>query len=157
MKESCNKPRQHIKKQRHYFADKCPYSQIYGFSASHVWMWGLDHKESWTPKNWCFWDVVWEKTLESPLDCKEIKPVNSKRNQSWVFTRTDAEVLIHWPSVAKGQLISKDPGAGKNWQNKEKRVAEDEMVGWHHWLNGHVFQQALGDCEGQGSLECCSP
>ena len=108
-----------IKKQRHYFANKSPSSQSYGFSSSHAWMWELDHKESWVPKNWCFWTVVWEKTLESPLDCKEIKPVNLKGNQSWIFIgRTDAktEAPILWPPDAKNWLIRKDPDAGKDWR-----------------------------------------
>ena len=109
---------QHINKQSHYFANKCPYSQSYGFSSSHVLMWELDYKESWAPKNWMFWTVVLEKTLESPLDCKEIKPVYPKGNQPWIFIRrTDAEteVPIVWPLDAKSQLIRKDPAAGKDW------------------------------------------
>ena len=131
------------------------------FFSSHVWMWELDHKEGWTPKNWCFWAVVWEKTLEGPLDCKEIKPVNPKGNQSWVFigrTDAEAEVLILWPwraMDAKSQLIIKEPGARKVWGQEKKW--EDEMVGWHHWLRGHEFEQALGDGEEQGSLGCCCP
>ena len=110
-KKSYDQPRQHIIKQRHYFADKCPSSQSYGFSSSHVWMWELDHKESWALKNWCFCTVVLEKTLENPLDCKEIQPVNSKGNQSWIFigrTDAEAEALIHWPPEANKQLIGKD-------------------------------------------------
>ena len=106
-------------------------------------MWELGHKEGWVPKIWCFWIVVLEKTLESPLDCKEIKPVNSKGDQSWRFTeRTDAEaeVPILWPPGAKNQLIRKDPHAGKYWRQKEKGMKEDEMAGWHHWLNGHEFE-----------------
>ena len=121
-----SKPRQHIKKQRHYFVDKGPLSQSYG----HIRMWELDHKESWLPKNWCFWTVALEKTLESPLDCKEIKPVNPQGNQSWIFTgRTDAEaeVLILWLPDAKSWLIRKDPNAGKDWR-QEKSMTEDEMV-----------------------------
>ena len=112
------------------------------------------------PKNWCFQVVVLEKTLESPLDCKEIKPVNPKGNQSWIFTgRTDAkaEALTLWPPDVKSQLTGKDPDAGKDWGKEEKGVTEDEMVGWHHWLNGHEFEQTQGDSEGQGSLVCCSP
>ena len=123
-------------------------------------MWELDYKESWVPKNWCFWTVVLEKTLESPLDCKEIKPVISKGNQSWIFIgRIDdeAETPICWPPDVKNWLFWKDPDAGKDWGQEEKRTTEDEMVGWHHWLNGHEFEQALGAGNGQGSLACCSP
>ena len=120
-------------------------------------MWELDCEESWGPKNWCFWTVVLEKTLESLLDCKEIKLVNLKRNQPWIFTgRTDAEAPILWPPDLKSLLIGKDPDAGKDWRQEEKGVTEDEMVGWHHWLNGHEFEQTLGDTEGQGNLLCCS-
>ena len=121
-------------------------------------MWELDYKVSWALKNWCFWTVVLEKTLESPLDCKEIQPVHPKGNQSWVFTgRTDeAESPILWPPDVKNWLIGKDPGAGKDWRREEKGTTEDEMAGWHHQLNGHVFEQALGVGEGQGSLACCS-
>ena len=132
-----------IKKQRHYFADKGPYSQSYGFSSSHVWMWELDHKEGWAPKNWCFWTVVLEKRLESPLDCKEIKPVHPKGNQSWIFTgRTDAEAEapILWPPDAKNWLIGKDPDAGKDWRQEKRWTTEDELVGWHHQLDGHEFE-----------------
>ena len=121
-------------------------------------MWELDHKESWAPKNWCFWTVVLEKTLESPLDCKEIKPVHPKGNQSWiVIGRTDAEAPILWPPDVKTWLIRKDPDAGKDWRQEEKGMTEDEMVGWLHWLNEHKFEQAPGDGEEQGSLACCSP
>ena len=150
-------PRQRIKKQRHYFAKKGPSSQSYGFSSSHGWMWELDYKESWEPKNWCFWTVVLEKTLESPLDCKEIQPVHPRGNQSWLFIgRTDAEVEtpILWPPDAKNWLAGKDPGAGKDRRQEEKGTTEDEMVGWHHWLDEH--EQALGVGDGQGSLLCCS-
>ena len=159
-KKSYNKPRQHIEEQRHYFANKGPSSQGYDFSSSHVWMWELDHKEGWVPKNWCFWTVVLEKTLESPLDCKEIQPVSPKGNQPWIFIeRTDAEGEgpILWPADAKNQLIRKDPDAGKVWRQAEKGMTEDEMVGWHHQLNGHEFEQSLGDSEEQGSLACHSP
>ena len=161
-KKSYDKPRQCIKKQRHYFADKGPSSQIYGFSSSHVWMWELDHEVGWMPKNWCFWTVVLTleslETLESPLDGKEIKPVNPKRNQSWIFfgrADDEAEAPILWPSEAKNWLIRKDPDTGKDWR-QEKGTTEDEIVGWHHQLNGHEFEQALGDGEGQGSLACYS-
>ena len=126
---------------KHYFPDKGPPSQSYGFSSSHVWMWELDYKESWAPKKWCFWTVVLEKTLESPLDYKEIQPVHPKGNQSWIFIgRTDAETPIIWPPDSKSRLIWKDPDAGKGWGWEEKGTAEDEMVGWHHWLDGHEFE-----------------
>ena len=151
---------ENILKQRHYFADKCPYSQSCGFSSSHIWMWELDHKENWIPKNWCFWTVVLENTFESPSDCKEIKPVNPKGNQCWVFTgRTDAEAEgpILWPPDAKNWLIRKDSDAGKDWGQEEKGTKEDEMVRWNHWLDGHEFEQAPGFGDGQASLECCSP
>ena len=111
-------------------------------TCGHVWMWELDYKESWVPKNQCFWTVMLEKTLESPLDCEEIQPGHPKGDQSWVFTgRTDvdAETAILWPSDAKSWLIWKDPDSGRVWGQKEKRMTEDEMVGWHHWLNGHGF------------------
>ena len=136
-----------ILKNRHYFANKGLSSQSYGFSRSHVWMWELDYKESWVPKNWCFGTVVLEKTLESPLDCKEMQPVCSKGNQSWIFIgRTDieAETPILWPPDAKNWLIGKGPDAGKEWRWEEKGMTEDEMVGWHHQLDGHEFEQALG-------------
>ena len=148
-----------IKKQRHHFADKSPSSQSYHFSSSHVWMWELDHKKGWALKNWCFWTVILEKTFESPLDCKEIQPVHPKGNQSWRFIgRTDAEVEtpILWPPDSKNWLIGKDQ-AGKDWRREEKGMTEDEMVGWHHPLNGHKFEQTPGDGDGQGSLVCCSP
>ena len=140
-KNSCVKPRQCFKKQRHHFAGKSPYSQTYGFSSSHVWMWELDHKEGWELDNWCFWTVVLEKTLESPLDCKEIKPVNPKGNQSWIYIgRTDdeAEAPILWSPVSNSWFIGKDPMLGKT---EDKRRTEDETVGWHHWLNGHEFEE----------------
>ena len=157
-KKSYDQPREHIKKQRHYFANKDPSSQSVGFSSSHVWMWELDYKESWVLKNWCFCSVVLEKTLESPLDCKEIQPVHPKGNQPWMFIgRTDAEAPILWLLDAKSQLIRKDPDAGKDWGQEEKGATENEMVGCHHWLNGHEFEQTLWDGEGQGSLACCSP
>ena len=142
--KSYDQPRQHIKKQRHYFANKVLSSQSYGFSSSHVWMWELGHKESWAPKNWCFWTVVLEKTLESPLDCKEIKLVNPKGNQSWIFIgKTDAESPILWPTNVKNWLTGKDPDAGKDWRQEEKGMTVDKMVGWHQWLNGHEFEQVL--------------
>ena len=141
-KKNYRQPRHHIKNQRHCFADKGLSSQSYGLSSSHVWMWELDHKESWAWKNWCFWTVVLEKTLESPLDCKEIKEDNHKVNQSWIFmgrTEAEAEAPIHWPPDAKNWLIRKDPDAGKDWGQEEKGMTEDEMVGWHHRLDGHEF------------------
>ena len=132
-KKSYDQPRQHIKKQRHYFANKGPSSQRYGFSTSHVWMWELDYKESWAPKNWCFWTVVLEKTLESPLDWKEIKPVHPKGNQSWVFigrTDAEAETPILWPPAAKNWLIGKDPDAG--WERLKAGEGDDR--GWDGWM-----------------------
>ena len=138
--------------------DKGLSSQSYGFSSDYVWMWELDHKEGWAPKNWCFWTVGLDKILESPLDCKETKPVNPKENQSWIFTgRTDAETEtpMLWPPDAKNWLLRKDSNSGKDWRQEEKGVTEGEMVGWHQWLNGHEFEQTLGDGEGQGSLACC--
>ena len=152
-KNSYDKPRQCIKKQRHHFADKILYRQSYGFCSSHVQMWVLDYKEGWAPKNWSFWTVVLEKTLESPLDYK-IKPVNPKGNQPWIFigrTDVEAEAPILWPPDMKSRLIGKDPNARKDWV-QEKEMTEDEMVGWHHLLNGHEFEQTVGDGEGQG---CC--
>ena len=134
--------------------------QSYVFSSGHVWMWELDYKESWALKNWCFWIVVLEKTLEIPLDCKEIQPVHPKGNWSWIFierTNAEAETPVLWPPHAKNWLIGKDPDAGRDWGQEEKGTTEDEMVGWHHWLNGHEFEQALGIGDGQGSLACCSP
>ena len=119
---SLDYPRQHIRKQRHYFSDKDLYSQSYGFSSSHIEMWELDHKECLSPKNWCFWIVVLEKGLESPLDCKEIKPVNPKGDQSWIFIgRTEAEAPVLWPADAKSRLIGKDPDAGKDWRQEWMR------------------------------------
>ena len=143
------------KKQRHHFANKDLSSQSYGFSSGHVWLWELDRKESWALKNWCFWTVVLQKTLESPLDCKEIHPVHLKENQSWVFigrTDAEAEAPILWPPDAKNWLIGKDPDAGQDWRQEEKGTTEDEMVGWRHWLNGHELGQALRVHDGQGSL-----
>ena len=134
-----------------------PYSQRSGFSSSHVQMWELGHKEGWAPKNWCFQIVLLEKTLESPLDSK-IKPVNPKGNQPWIFTgRTDAqaEAPILWPSDVKNWLIWKDPDAGKDWRQEEKGMTEDEMVGWHHQLNGHEFEQ-LWERVKHREVVCCS-
>ena len=142
-KKSYGQPRQHIKNQRHCFTNKGPSSQSYGFSSSHVLMWEWDYNESWAPKNCCFWTVVLQKTLASPLDCKEIQPVHPKGDQSWVFIgRTDAgaEAPIIWPPHAKSWLIGKDPDAGRDWEQEEKGTTEDEMAGWHHRLNGHEFE-----------------
>ena len=150
----------YIKKQRPCFVDKDPSSQSYGFSSGHIWMWELDYKESWAPKNWCFWTVVLEKTLESPLDCKEIQPVNPKRNQPWIFigrTDAEAETPILWSPDVKNWLIWKDLDAGKDWRWEEKGMTEDEMVGWHHQLNEHEFASTPGGGNGQGGLTCCSP
>ena len=132
-KESYDQLRQHIKKQRHYFANKGSSSKGYCFSSSHVWMWELDYKESWALKNWCFWTVVLEKILESPLDCKEIQPVHPKGNQSWIFigrTNAEAEAPIHWLPDVRNWLIWKDPDAGKDWGRRRR--------GWQRmrWLDG---------------------
>ena len=132
-KKSYDQPRQHIKKQRHYFANKGPASQSYGFSSSHVWMWELDYKENWALKNWCLWTVVLEKTLESPLDCKEIKPAYPRRNQYWIFVGgTDAEAPILWPPDGKKWLTGKDPDAGKD--GRRERRGQQRM----RWLNGNT-------------------
>ena len=121
-------------------------------------MWELDNKECWAPKNWCFWTVVLEKTLASPLDCKAIQPVHPKGDQSWVFTgrtNVEAENPILWPPHVKSWLIGKDPDSGRDWGQEEKGTTEDEMAGWHHWLNGHDFGWTLGVGDGQGGLVCC--
>ena len=136
---------------------KVPYSQSYSSSSSHVQMLELDHKDGWALKKWCF-PMVLEKMLESPLDCKEIQPVNLKGNKHWIFigrTDAEAEAPILWPSDAKNWLIGKDPDAGKDWRWEEKGKTEDEMVGWHHWLDGREFEWAPGVGDGQGSLACC--
>ena len=159
LKKIIDKLRQHIKKQRTHFADKGSYSQSCGFSSSEVWMWELDCKEGWGLKNWYFWTVMLGKPLESPLGTKEIKQINPKGNQLWIFIgRTDGEVeaLILRPPGGKSWLIGKDSEAGTDWEQEKKGVTDGEMVGWHHWLNGHKFEQTLGDNEGQGSLMCCS-
>ena len=144
LKDACSleeQSRQHTKKQRHYFANKGWSSQSYGFSSSHICIRELECKESWARKNWCFWTLVLDKTLESPLDNKEIQPAHPKANQSWIFLgRTDAETLILWPPDVKNWLIGKDPDVGKIWRQEEKEITEDEMVGWHHWLDGHEFE-----------------
>ena len=142
-KKSYKKPRQHLKKLRRYFADKGPSSQGYGFSSGHVWMWESDCEESWAPRNWCFWTVVLEKTPESPLDCKEIQLVHSKGDQPWdFFGRNDAkaETPVLWPPHEKSWLIGKDSDAGRDWGQEEEGMTENEMVGWHHQLNGHEFE-----------------
>ena len=158
-KKCYDKPRQHIEKQRHYFANKCPSNQNYAFSSSHVWMWELDSKESWVLKNWCLWTVVLEKTLQSPLDCKEIQPVHPKGNQSWIFigrTDAEAETLVLWSPDAKDQLIEKDLDAGKDWRQEEKRTR-----GWDGWMASPTWwawvwtSSGVGD--GQRNLVCCSP
>ena len=159
-RKNYDKPRQHIKKQTLLCHKKVHIVKAMVFFSSHVWIWELDHKKGRVPKNWCLWTVVLENTLESPLDCKEIQPVNPQGNQSWIFIRrtdTEAEVPILWPPDANSRLIGKDPDAGKDWRQEEKGMTEDEMVGWHHRLNGYEFEQALGNGEGQGSLACCSP
>ena len=154
-KKSYDQHRQHIKKQRHYFANKGPSSQSCSFSSSHVWIWKLDRKEGWALKNWGFWTMVLENSLQSPLDCKEIKSVNPKGNQSWTFigrTDAEAETPILWPPDAKTWLIRKGPNSGKDWRQEEKGMTEDKMVGRHHQLKAHEFKQALGDGEGQRIL-----
>ena len=150
--------RQHIKKERHYFADKGSSSQSYGFSSGHVWMWELDCDKSWAPKNWCFWTVVLEKILESPLDCKEIQPVHSEADQSWVFIgRNDvkAETPELWPPHTKSWLIRKNSDARRDWGQEEKGTTEDDMAEWHHWLNGCEYELTPG-VGGQGGLACCN-
>ena len=137
--------------------NKGPSSQGYGFSSGHVWIWELDYKESWALKNWCFWTVVLEKTLESPLDCKEIQPVHPKVDQSWMFigrTGVEAETPILWPPDMKNWLIWKAPDAGKDWGQEEKGMTEDEMAGWHHQLNGHGFGWTPGVSGRQVGLVC---
>ena len=137
---------------------KDPSSQIYGHSSSHVWLWESDHKEGWAPRNWCFQTMLLEKTLESLLESKEIQPVHPKGNQPWILigrTDAEAETPILWPPDAKNWVIGKDPDAAKDWGQEEKGMTEDEMVGWHHWLHGHEFEQAPGDR--QRRLAWCSP
>ena len=149
-----------LKKQRYHFTAKGLYSQICVFSSSHVWMWELDHKEGWPLRNWCFQTLGLEKTLESLLDCKEIKVVNPKGNKPWIFIgRTDAkaEAPILWLADVKSRLIGKALMLGENEGKRRGWMTEDEMVGWHHWLYGHESEQTLGDSEGQGSLACCRP
>ena len=148
----------HHWKQRHYFANKGSSSQGCGFSCGHVWMWELDCEEGWAPKNWCFWTVVLEKTLESPVDCKEIQPVHSEGDQPWdFFGRTDAkaETPVLWPPHAKSWLTGKDPDAGRNCGQEKKGTTEDEMAGWHHCLDGRESGWTPGVGDGQGGLACC--
>ena len=161
-KKSYDKPRQHIKEQRHHFASKSPYRQSHGFSSSCVWMWELNLKEGWALhqridafKLWC-----WRRLLESSLYSKETKAVNPKENHPWIFIgRTDGKLEAPklWPPDAKNWLIGKDLDAGKDWRQEEKRATEDEIIAWHHQLNRHESEQTLGNAEGQGDLACCSP
>ena len=138
LEEKLWQTREHIQKQRHYFTSKGLYSQSYGLSRRHVWMWEFDHQEGWVPKNWCCWTTVLEKTLETPLNCKETQPVNCKGYQLWTFIeRTDAEAPILWPPDGENWLIWKDSDAGKDWRQEEKGMTGNELVGWHHQLNGH--------------------
>ena len=162
-KESYDQPRQHIKKQRHYFANKSPSSQGYGFSCSHVWMWELDCEKSWVPKNWCFWTVVLEKTLESPLDCKEIQPVHSKEispgcSLEAMMLKLKLQYFGHLmrrvDSLEKTLMLG-GIGGGRRRGNGGEGAMEDEMAGWHHWLNGHRFGLTPGVGDGQG-LVCCN-
>ena len=141
------------KKQRHYYTNKGPSSQSFGFSSSHVWMWKLDHKESWALKNWCFWTVVLEKTLESPLDFKEIQPVHpNEYSLEGLMLKLKRQYL---GTDAKNWLIGKDPDAGRDWGQQEKGTTEDEMAGWHHWISGRESEWTLGVGDGQGDLACC--
>ena len=153
-KKSYDQPRQHMKKQRHYFASKGLCSESHGFSSSHVWMWELNYKESWALKNWCLWTVVFKKTFESPLDWREIQQVNPKGNQSWIFIgRTDAETEapILWPPDATNWLIGKDPDAGKDWRQK-KGSTKNEMAEWYHRVYGHEFELTPGIGNGLAGL-----
>ena len=158
-RKSNDQPRQYIKKQRHNFANKGTSSQGYSFSSGHVWMWELDYKESWVPKNGCFWTVVLGETLEGPLDCKEIQPIHPKGDQSWLFigrTDVEAETPIIWPPDVKTWLTRKDPDAGRVWGQEEKGMTEDEMAEWHHRVNGYEFKWTPGVGDGQGGLACCN-
>ena len=159
-KESYDQPRQHIKKQRHYFVNKGPSSQGYGFSSGHVWMWELDCEESWVPKNWWFWTVVLEKTLESPLDCKEIQLVHPKGDQPWVFigrTDVEAETPILWPSDVTELIHLRRPWCWERLKVGGEGETEDEMVRWHHLLNWREFEWTPGVGDGQGGLACYGP
>ena len=150
--------RQHIKSRYITLSTKVCLVKAMVFFSGHVWMWDLDYKESWAPNNWCFWTVVLEKTPESPLDCKEIQPVHSKGDQSWMFigrTDVEAETPILWPPHAKSWLIGKDLDVGRDWGQEEKGTTEDEMVRWHYWVNEHEFGLSPGVGDGQGGLVCC--
>ena len=156
--ENYDQPSHLIQKQRHYFANKVLSSQSYVFSSSHVWMWELDYKESWAVKNWYFWTVVLEKTLDIPSDCKEIQPVHLEVDQPWdFFGRNDAEdeTPLFWPPHANSWVIGKDSDAGRDWGQEEKGTTEDEMAGWHHWLNECESEWTPGVGDGQGGLVCC--
>ena len=157
-KRSHDKPRQCLERQRHYSADKGPYSQGYGLPSGHIRLWELDCKEGWVLKNWCFGTMVLEETPESPSESKETKPVNLKRNQPFIG-RTDAgvETPIFWSSDANSWFIRRVPDPRKYWEQKEKRASEDEMAGWHHQYNGDELGQTSRDGEGQRGLACCSP
>ena len=158
-KKSYDKPGQCFKKQSHHFSNKGLSSQSYGFSSSHVGMWEFDHKEGWMPEHGCFQTVVLEKNFESSLESKEIKPVNPKGNQPWIFigrTDTDAEVPILWPLDLKSWLIGKDPDARKIWGQEDEGATEVEMLGRYHWLNGLEFEETQRDSDGQRSLACYS-
>ena len=158
--EWVEKPRQSVEMQRHYSADTGLHSQGFGPPSGHVQLWELDHKEGRASKNWYLWTLVLEKTPESPLDSKEIKPVNLKEDQPWILVgRTDAEVEapIFWSSDVNRQLTGKVPDTGKDWGQKEKRAPEDEMIEWCRWCNRHELMQTSGENEGQGGLECCRP
>ena len=147
-----------MQKQRHYFANKGLSSQGYVVSSGHVSMWQWDCEESWVLKNWCFWTVVLEKTLESPLDCKEVQPVHPKGDQPWDFfgrNDTEAETPVLWPPHEKSWLTGKDSDAGRDWEQEEKGTTEDEMAGWHHGLDGRESEWTLGVGDGQGGLACC--
>ena len=156
--ERIDEPRQGIKSRDITLLTKVCLVKAMVFFSHHIWMWDLDNKQGWAPKNSCSWTVVLEKE-ESSLDCKEIKSVNPKGNQSWIFiakTDDEDEAPILRPPDVKSWLIRKDPDAGKDWRQEEKGTTENEMIGWHHWLNGHEFEQTRGDGEGHESLAYCS-
>ena len=163
MFKSYDKPRPCIKKQRYYFANKGPYSQSYGFSSSHVWMWELDHREGWVPKNWCFQTVVWRRLfIESPLDSKEIKLVDAKGNKPWIFSFSFSLMLklkfqYFDHLMQNAYSLEKTLMLGKTEGRRRRGATEEEMIGWHHQLNGHKLKPTLRDCEDPGSLVCCSP
>ena len=158
-KESYDQPRQHIQKQRHYFANKGPASQSYGFSCGHVWMWELDYEESWAPKNWCFELWCWRRLLRVPWTARRPnQSILKEISPPWdFFGRNDAkaETLVLWPPHVKSWLIGKDSDAGRDWGQEEKGTTEDEMAGWHHWLDGHESEWIPGVGDGQGGLACC--